>query len=210
MKYAALVTRMYHELDESLQIIVNSEESPQDFKTKLLDAFTVADYRANVQMLRLFDDTTLTDELNYEELQAARSMAHLLYPATTLPSKLDFGEGEKKGIEFAKNLAGGEVLKIFLTDYESYEDITTSIKAIYDIIDSRLIKTNQREEKATSFFRSLNFTIKHKVSRIIDILYGRSLRETVTKELRDLRIQEAEPQAQIDLANITEDLRRAR
>ncbi len=191
MHYKALITRMYFMADESIQIIIDDTESFPLFKERVYTALRAADYRANLQMRRLFEDTSLTDELDYSELQAARATSELMYPNEGIPSNIDLG-GEKGAIEFAKNLPSGEVLKLFLHDIDSYENLDIAIKNIYSLIDSRLQETNSRELKTLEYLKTLPFNTKLTVVKIMDILFGRMLKETFIEQMKGQKAQDLE------------------
>lgn len=190
MHYKALLTRVYSMADESLQIIIEDTDSFDTFKTRVYTALKVADHRANTQMMRLFEDTDLTKELDYHELQACRKAAETLYPQEHFSKSLDLGAGS--AFEFAKNMASGEVVKIFLHDVESYEDLNTAIKNVWNIIDSRLEQTNGRELAFMKYVKSLAFSVKLKITKVMEILYGRMLKEVIVEQLKGERLQREE------------------
>lgn len=189
MQYTALLTRSYAGLDESIQIIVDDVADLAEFKEKVYDALRITDYRGNQHMQHLFEDTTLTDTLDYKELKSAQEAIKILYPSTTIPSKLDLGL-PKGGIEFAKILPQGETLKLFLHEVENYEDLATAIKGIFAIIDSRLVKTNQRELDIREHLKKLDMTTRLKIMNILDILYGSQFGETVIEKLKQAKLDE--------------------
>lgn len=197
MEYKALLTRMYSMADESLQIIIPNTDDIEVFKQRIYNALKICDYRANEQMMRLFEDTELTTELSYDELKAARTAATIMYPKEHIPAKLDLGQGTTDydtafgpAFEFAKNLASGEVIKIFLHRVDAYEDIGIAVKAIWDIQDTRLYKTNKRELDFIEYIKRQAPSVKLKITKIMEILYGRHFKEDVIKELQGARLEE--------------------
>jgi hypothetical protein len=182
MKYTALLTRMFTMADESIQIKLEDTDSFDTFKERVYTALKVTDTRAHIQMRRLFDDTDLTNQLSYSELQKAKRATEIMYPDQLLPPKLDLGEGS--AIEFAKNMASGEVLKIFLHDYETFEDINRAIKDVWSIIDTRLVKTNKRELDFLEYVSSLGYEEKLKISMIMDVLFGRAFTSDIVNRLK--------------------------
>jgi hypothetical protein len=188
MQYKAWIARSLTFADETIQIVLDDVSNLEMFKDRVIKALEVADHRANELQLRLFEDTSLTDELNYKELEASRSFANKLYPVQFLSHKLDLGN--KTSFEFSKNLSGGEVLKLYLHDFSQYEDITGAIQAVWDIIDSRLQRTNSREQKAMEYYSSLSFELQHKVYKIMALLYGQKFKDIVVDELRKEKVAE--------------------
>lgn len=188
MQLKSWVSRHLSFADEAIQVVIDDTDSLETLKARTLQALRFSDYRASQQRRRLFEDTDLTQELTYEELRAARHMAELMYPLETLPAEHDLGG--KTTFEFSKNLPGGEVLKIYVHEFETYEDVTSAIKAVWELIDTRLVYTNKREQKAQEYFKGLPIQIRTKVLRIMEILYGRSFKETVIEELQKAKLQQ--------------------
>lgn len=189
MQYKAWISRTLSHADETIQIVIEDTDDITTLQKRVLEAFGVTDYRAHEQYLRLFEDTDLTQELNYDELSHARKFAGLLFPLESLPRKLDLGN--KTAFEFAKNLPGGEVLKLYIHEFDTYEDIVTAIKTVWRIIDSRLAYTNNRELRASTYFREkIPLGIKSKIHRVMDILYGRAFKENVVQDLRAAKVEE--------------------
>ncbi len=182
MHYKSLVTRMYSVADESIRVVIEDSESFETFKSRLFDVLRITDYRANVQQRRLFEDTELTNSLDYTELKAAKHAAEISFPLEGIPSQLNLGP--TTAFEFSKNLPSGEVLQIFLHEVESYEDLSSAIKEIWDVIDSRLKRTNQRELDFMEYLKKLPYEVKLKVCRIMEILYGRNSLENVLQTLK--------------------------
>jgi len=183
MKYKALITRMLTMADESIQIIINDTDDFNSLKERVHNALKLCDLRANTQMMRLFEDTDLTNKLSIDEYLRAQHAANLVYPCDTLVSSVSLGDNPS--IEFAKNLASGEVLKVFIHEVQSYEDLDNSINEIFKLIDDRLVETNNRELKFLEYLRSLPYEIQLKVCMIMDILYGRSTKEYVESRLTE-------------------------
>ena len=181
MKYTALITRMLSMADESISIIVEDTEEFDTLKDKVVHALRLCDHRANVQMNRLFEDTSLTKDLAYNELNATRRAAYMMYPLEHLTSEFTLGEGSK--LEFAKSMPSGEVLKCFVHEIDETTDIAQACKNIWRLFDSRLGYTNQRELDYTTYINSLDFSTRTKVTMVMDILYGRTTREYVASRL---------------------------
>jgi len=168
--------------DENIQIIVNDTDDFTSLKDRVYSALKVCDQRANTQMYRLFEDTDLTDSLSPEEFIVAEHAASLIYPyLDTRPINL----GEGTAIEFSKNMASGEVVKLFLHEVDSYEDIEKAIENIYKLIDERLVETNNRELECIEYFKTLPMELKVKVSMILDILYGRNIIDNVVSRIQE-------------------------
>jgi len=169
--------------DESIQIIINDTDEFISLKDKVYNAFKLCDARANLQMMRLFEDTDLTSKLSLDEYLRAQHAANLAYPCNTLP--IDINLGDSPSIEFAKNMASGEVLKLFIHDVQSYEDLDTAISEIFSLIDTRLLETNQRELNFLEYLRTLPYETQVKICMLMDILYGRSTKEYVQSRLTE-------------------------
>jgi len=169
--------------DESIQIIINDTDDINSLKERVHDALKLCDARANTQMMRLFDDTNLTDKLSLDEYLKAQHAANLVYPCDEFLSTLNLGDNPN--IEFAKNLASGEVLKVFVHEVQSYEDLDNSINEVFSLIDERLVKTNNRELHFLEYLRSIPYETQLKISMIMDILYGRSTKEFVESRLNE-------------------------
>lgn len=183
MKYKALITRMLTMADESIQIIINDAHNFDSLKERINNAFKLCDMRANTQMMRLFEDTDLTSKLSIDEYLRAQHAANLVYPCNNLPNNVDLGNGPQ--IEFAKNMASGEVLKIFIDKVQSYEDLDSAINEVFSLIDERLVETNNRELEFLEYLRSIPYETQLKVCMIMDILYGRSTKEFVESRLNE-------------------------
>jgi len=182
VKYKALISRYLTMADENIQIVINDTEDFTSFRDRVHNALRLCDKRANTQMYRLFEDTDLTDSLSPEEFIKAEYAATLMYPQThTEPIRL----GENTAIEFSKNMASGEVIKLFLHEVEGYEEIEEAIENIYKLIDYRLVQTNSRELECIEYFKTLPMDLKVKVSMILDILYGRNTVENVVSRLTE-------------------------
>ncbi len=163
-------------------------------------------------MKRLFDDTDLTNELNYNELQCARKATELMYPSINIAGSLDLGynssydSDDKKdtgpAFEFAKNMASGEVVKLFLHDIQAEDNsamLHAAIKSVYSILDARLNHTNKRELDFITYIKKLSFETKYKITMIMDILFGRALSETVVQRLKGEKAEEAVQQMREDI-----------
>jgi len=182
MKFTALVSRSLNHADESIRIQIEDEDSFTKFKDKVLEACLYCDYRSNVQMQRLFEDTSLTSTFSNSELKAATLAAQLLYPLEKLPSKSSLREDVK--FEFSKLNGSGEQLTIQLKELDSYEELNTAIRHIWDLLDVRLQRTNKRELEHMAFIQQLDFNTKLKVSMVMDVLYGRATSEFVQERLK--------------------------
>jgi|SRR6266853_1071437 len=169
--------------DESIQIIINDAHNFDSLKERINNAFKLCDMRANTQMMRLFEDTDLTSKLSIDEYLRAQHAANLVYPCNNLPNNVDLGNGPQ--IEFAKNMASGEVLKIFIDKVQSYEDLDSAINEVFSLIDERLVETNNRELEFLEYLRSIPYETQLKVCMIMDILYGRSTKEFVESRLNE-------------------------
>jgi len=183
MKYKALITRMLTMADESIQIIINDTDDFNSLKERVHTALKLCDLRANTQMMRLFEDTDLTSKLSLDEYLRAQHAANLVYPCNELPSSINLGDNSS--IEFAKNLASGEVLKVFISKIQSYEDLDNSINEIFNLIDERLVETNNRELNFLEYLRSIPYETQLKICMLMDILYGRSTKEYVESRLTE-------------------------
>ncbi len=184
MKYKALVTRMLTMADEAIEIIINDTDTFQDFSTKVKNALSLCDLRANTQMFRLFEDTELTYSLSVEEYIKAEHAANLLYPYSRENAEsLDLGENVQ--IAFTKQLPSGEVVKLFIYDTNDYDAVTNSIADIWKLVDNRLVETNNREIACNKYLNSLDPTLKVKISMVLDILYGRMSPEQVMARLKE-------------------------
>ena len=181
MKYKALVSRMLTMADESIQIIINDTDDFTTLKEYLYNALKLCDNRANIQMSRLFEDTNLTDKLSFDEYTKAQHAASLVYPTSNLPIEVNLGENA--AIEFAKTMSSGEVVKLFIHEVESYEDLSKNVDDIFKLIDNRLLEVNERELAFLQYFRSLPYETQLKISMIMDILYGRNTKENVESRL---------------------------
>ena len=190
MQYKALITRMMTVADESLSIIIEDTDTFDSFQTKVKEALTITDHRASRHQKVLLEDTNLTDKLSLDELKAVNTAVELIYPTVSLPQRCSL---EQSSFEFAKNLASGEVVKIFLHEVDSYDDLMQAITNIWSLIDYRLELTNQRELDFLEYYKSLDYNTKLKVQLVMDVLFGRS-----TKEMLESRLTE---QTQIELDN---------
>lgn len=188
MKFKAVTNRSLSFADETFRVIVEDTDTLESLKEKVLSAVEMADYRASELRQRLFEDTDLTDELKYEELQAARTMAKKLYPEVVLPKSPKVGTGAQ--FEFCKLMFGGEDLRIYISDFENDEDLRQAVKVIWDIIDSRLQYTNKRELDAGNYFKTLTMATRTKILNVMDILYGRAFKDSVIEKLQQMNVQE--------------------
>jgi len=125
VKYTAKVSRSNTFVDENLTFKITDAETLETFKQRVYDTLKVTDFRANLQQRRLFEDSDLVANLDYNDLKVARKAAEILYPLEGIPSKLDLGEDG--AIEFSKLLSGGETLSLYLHEIESYDDLSRGI-----------------------------------------------------------------------------------
>src|SRR6266516_4165097 len=184
MQYKALVTRMLTMADEAIEIIISDTDTFQDFSTKVESALALCDKRANTQMFMLFEDTSLTDALSVEEYVKAEYAANILYPDTSLYTT-SLGLGENVQIAFTKTLPSGEAVKVFLHDTHTYEEVIQAVEDIWNLIDNRLVETNDREIGCNKYLNSLDPELKIKISMILDILYGRMTPQEVISRLKE-------------------------
>lgn len=189
VQYTALLTRSYPNADETIEIIVDDIDDAETFKDRVLSALKITDFRANRHSRVLFEDTELTDSLDYTELKAAKRAVDIMYPQEPLPKKLELGS-PKGSIQFTKLLAGGEVVKLYLHEVESYEELDIAIKAMFSLLDSRLARTNKREQDTSAYFKKLDMSTKLKVLNILEILYGRQMQDTVVQKLKAAHLEQ--------------------
>jgi len=182
VKYKALLSRYLTMADENIQIVINDTDDFISFRDRVYSALRVCDRRANIQMYRLFEDTELTDSLSAEEFAKAEYAASIMYPYVNTEN---INLGENTAIEFSKNMASGEVVKLFLHEVDTYEDIEKAIENIYKLIDDRLVETNSRELECMEYFKTLPMELKVKVCMIMDILYGRNTIDNVVSRLQE-------------------------
>ena len=188
MKYTAKVSRSNTFVDENLTFKITDAETLETFKQRVYDTLKVTDFRANLQQRRLFEDSDLVANLDYNDLKVARKAAEILYPLEGIPSKLDLGEDG--AIEFSKLLSGGETLSLYLHEIESYDDLSRGIKDIFDIVDSRLQKTNKRELDFMEYFKNVPYSTRLKVSMLMDILFNKTTKEAVIERLKEENVKD--------------------
>lgn len=177
MKVQGLVTRVISAADETIQVFTEDTDF-EDFQSNVLSALAACDYRAHTQMQRLFEDSSLQYVLDETEFGQAQEAASLMYPVSDLESQCS---GTK--IEFTKNLASGEVLKVFISDLTTEDDITKLLYDIWNLIDERLQDTNSREMAFTEYYRTLSPECQLKVGIVMEALYGRQTLEQVRARL---------------------------
>jgi len=188
VKYTAKVSRSNTFVDENLTFKITDAETLETFKQRVYDTLKVTDFRANLQQRRLFEDSDLVANLDYNDLKVARKAAEILYPLEGIPSKLDLGEDG--AIEFSKLLSGGETLSLYLHEIESYDDLSRGIKDIFDIVDSRLQKTNKRELDFMEYFKNVPYSTRLKVSMLMDILFNKTTKEAVIERLKEENVKD--------------------
>lgn len=189
MQYTGLITRMISAADEAIQIIIQDQDDFSTFKSAVLEALKVTDARAAVQQHRLLEDTELTDKLTDAETRAITKAVNIVYSGNQV---VDTTKLRNAKFEFAKNMASGEVLKIFMHEVDSYDNLVESLENIYAILDNRLIETNTRELEFMKFYRTLDGNTQLKVAMIMDILYGRSTLDTIKAQLEKSNENEAQ------------------
>src|SRR5437773_4757161 len=120
MQHTALITRMITVADESIQIIIQDIDNFNVFKAAIEEALKITDKRAAVQQRRLLEDTSLTDAMSEHEVKSTIEAADIIYP---MQYTIDMEKLQGAKFEFAKNMASGEVLKVFLHNVDAYEDL---------------------------------------------------------------------------------------
>lgn len=182
MKINALVTKQISHADESIRIQIENAEDVQTFIDKLKAVLSITDYRANLHMQHLAEDTELTKNLALPEHEAFLTAAQILYPDKEIHN-LDVLGGQVK-FEFSKINAQGETLTLQLLDVGDVVDLKTMLTTLQNLIDTRLQETNQRELDHMKFIRTLDMNTQVKIGMILDILYGRAFKEEVLKRLK--------------------------
>jgi len=181
MELTALVTKGITVADESIRIQIQGEDSFASFKDKVHEACRYIDYRAHLQMRRMFEDTSLTEQLTRAERDAVEACAYTLFPLEQLSAEPVLRSGVK--FEFTKLFAASETLTVQVQDIDSYDVLNTTIKHIWELLDTRLNVTNKREEDFREYVSTLDYNTKLKVAMIIDLLYGKASEETVVARL---------------------------
>jgi len=185
--------------EESLEIIIDDVSDFSDFKERVFNVFRVADYRGNLQARRLFEDTDLVAELEYEELQKIRKAVDILFPHETLPKRLDLNSTQneyeepksgKGSLQFSKVFKDGEVLKVFFHEIDPEEDTDLAIREIYTLYDARLSKTNKRTTDFTKYLRKQSLELQNKITMILGLLYRQTEVSTVIERLKGEKLNE--------------------
>lgn len=188
MEFKALITRQIQQADESIRVSIEGDHSIREFKERVFESLDYTDNRANTQMLRLFEDTNLLNTFSESEKEACTTVANLLFPNISLPSKPNLIEGVK--FEFSKIMAGGESLTLQIMEIKDYSSLNASIRAIFDMLDARLEKTNTRELEVKAYLDSINYETKLKVVMFIDLLYGRTTSDQLIQRLTSKELEE--------------------
>lgn len=188
MEFKALITRQIQQADESIRVSIESDTDIRKFKERVFESLDYTDNRANAQMMRLFEDTTLMDTFTEKEKEACTTVANLLFPNITPPSKPNLVEGVK--FEFSKIMAGGESLTLQITEIKDYSSLNSSIRAIFDMLDTRLERTNTRELDVRSYLDTIDYETKLKVVMFVDLLYGRTTSDQLIQRLTSKELEE--------------------
>lgn len=170
--------------DESLRVVIEDTDSFETFKKRVFDVLQISDNRSQTHMLRLLEDTNLTAQLDYHELRKIKEAVKVLFPAETLPAKMDLGPAT--AFEFSKLMAMGEDLKLFIHNVESYEDLNRALKDVWDVLDARLARTNDRDIRFRKFVEKFPFELNMKMNTIFQLLYGKEI-EGVGKVLKEIK-----------------------
>src|SRR5258708_5737417 len=90
------------------------------------------------------EDTNIVDNLTLDELNLCKKAAKELFPDIYLlhPRDIKLRKGVK--FEFAKLMPGGESITLQVHDIDNYDNLNTTVRHIWDLLDNRLKVTNKR------------------------------------------------------------------